>query len=1283
MKRFAVILTILLSFAIWSNSLATTYFVKVGGNNSADGLSWANAWAHPNKTNGNINDGDTVIFAPGEWDTCYINPPDGGVAWTVYRCADDNPDDADSGRSATILRGGIRKTSWTQRGSTNIYRLDTTFPPRWNSRQDYTICLTQDGAIGHGTSNHEGGGSISTLDAAGKFWYDADGTDSVFFWPYGGGDPDAYDVRISGNPVVVINNAAEGAIKFIGLTFEEGQRSVAWIAGDGFGGSSDAPDSIEFLHCNIKNAGECIGANNCGIVTFGFDSGDPPTTDNAYARYCYVRACSLSGAWAPTDDYSGGCGIEVYGAARSVFDSNVVTNVRAGGFMLKYGGGTTSATQARNMVIAHNWIDYGRAGIWYGNRVDSLWIYGNYILNSGYYGIDCHSTGSDIPYNSVFIFNNTFWNAAGNVEGDGKSIGIAPRAGSTFGDSWVKYNVIFDTATVYDAIGFEYRSEAPNQTNLVTYWSADSNLYYHGSGSFSCEFNTGSSCSGTNWAAWIACQSYDAHSSSTTNPKFYQSQTQTKTGLSRPNSAAEMNYTYGGRTWTLFGAWQPTEATCADTLIAPVFESPANAATGLTNGAVILDWSDSTQVGTVDLYDLQVDDNSNFSSTVFTSATAWSRDTVTTTLSYGVTYYWRTRGRSDCDTSVWSGYRTFSVDTCIIITALPYTMTTENSCYCLRDRLMSSTGNGINTNGYDDVRIRNRFDTRDTLKFGTDGGDSYEGIYASGTDNITIDGLYIWHDPAAPTDSALNNVCIYFTDCDTMKVWRTHVRPSGMNGRGIQNNSGGFNVDLWRVRHDSSGVTSFQSRCQHHANIFYFIPEADHDDGDYFVKVHACSVYNAPHNILSTTGGPTLFPKILVDSNYFRVDARNLLYNYPDGLSDACQSTGDAAGIDVIGACGGSRISYNMIRSGITYEGGAGMLLQNLMGQLGDSVLVVGNNVDVSQGPNERFGVGRSFGLYLRYVPGTNNTGSQYVAVRDNVWKATVDTDTATIHIGREAETWSLILSGGIGSNVADSFKCIDFTRNRVTLATSGTLTGWWEGSALGFGSLDSAIAAYANNGNIKFSGNRYIAPRTVVEIGNMQGIPGNNWQSVGDTIDAGFDTDSTITFDRSGSYINHSRNNRIRGVVYVNGADDASVAFDVGGATDNDTLGLSMRFEKTLTALVVDAESIPVASADVWIWNDYGDTVATGTTNGSGLFSWPVLYKFLSEDKFPADTYVLSDSTAFNPFTIKAKSGSDSVQVELTVTAAAASDTLQFPAVVVSGVTYIHGLYLKGVRIK
>jgi|GEM_PF-5890391 len=87
----------------------------------------------------------------------------------------------------------------------------------------------------------------------------------------------------------------------------------------------------------------------------------------------------------------------------------------------------------------------------------------------------------------------------------------------------------------------------------------------------------------------------------------------------------------------------------------------------LTNRTPTFDWSD---VPGATAYDLQVDNDNDFSSTVIDQSTVVSNYTPLTGLNAG-TYYWRVRARSAADTSAWSTNRSFQIYTPIPTLMLP------------------------------------------------------------------------------------------------------------------------------------------------------------------------------------------------------------------------------------------------------------------------------------------------------------------------------------------------------------------------------------------------------------------------------------------------------------------------------------------------------------------------------------------------------------------------------------------------------------------------------------
>ncbi|MBK7090630.1 MAG: hypothetical protein IPH59_02735 [bacterium] len=106
-----------------------------------------------------------------------------------------------------------------------------------------------------------------------------------------------------------------------------------------------------------------------------------------------------------------------------------------------------------------------------------------------------------------------------------------------------------------------------------------------------------------------------------------------------------------------YGSWSASRffSTACNLPVAPNYVSPANGATGLAQ-PVALDWSD---IAGAIAYQVQVDDNSSFASTVIDQQPASS--TVSASgLTGGTVYYWRVRAQNVCGWGSWTTARTFS-----------------------------------------------------------------------------------------------------------------------------------------------------------------------------------------------------------------------------------------------------------------------------------------------------------------------------------------------------------------------------------------------------------------------------------------------------------------------------------------------------------------------------------------------------------------------------------------------------------------------------------------------
>lgn len=1241
-----------------STAEAATYYVKPDGDNTAAGTSWATAWKHPNKLNTAVAYGDVIYFAPARYDTVALIPTVGGL---TLRCAE-SYDDADSGRVSTILSSGLELTNNFTLRSGSIYRYDVTISPRWNTIvADGRMAVTEDDSVLMSCT------SLGAVDAAGKYFYDAS-TDSLFVWSFGSDDPDLHTLRFSQRPVVELKNSTNN-ITFYGLTLDMGYQATVILT---YSESALlASDSITIYGCIVQNTSGYGGGVNPALIYSGNTSGGTPDSAAEWSQRNLFRKNILRHSKANSSDYSGGAAFDFYAVQKSLIDSNNIWDCYGGPFMLKYG--SSGAEKADSLIIAFNYCVGGRASVWASGRMKNLLVYGNTFIGATTYALDIHSTSVNGSYEGIKFWNNTFFNG-----GSSYSMIISPEAA---GACEFKYNIDVDTiSTIARTLWWKVQGgEAPTQSPLTcTYWTVDSNMYYFGGSSFACEFDvTACNHTGTNFAAWQAA-GFDVNGSATTNPNFASSGTY---DLSRPSASGEMNRTYGGRTWTIYGAIQPSDA-CPDTLVAPVFQSPANGATGQTN-SVILDWSDSTQAGTVDAYDLEVDDNSSFASPVFSSTTTYSKDTVFVALQYSTTYYWRVRGYSDCDTSAWSGYRSFVMrawpmfqDTCLQITE-KVNLTNSDTCYCVSDSLIYTFAQWdtlINTNGKDNIRIWGYrtaggrgiigYSASDTGSNATVT-DLQKGsvvLHVAGSDNVLIKNLAIV--PRTIADSVRGIVGINALTVDGINCDNDSVVAGGFSSRAYQQSTTGGNRSFDQLLQNSYWGTV--SKGYHRRDALYgatikfttSVLKSDRYSGayTYAYKVRNNRIHTIHTGIGSAgftvdtlaTPDDTLYPLIYIDSNTITVDTRNDLFmTYND--NDVNNSAGDPYGIGVDGVDRGSRITGNSISSmASTYYGGDGMLLQHIDATVDTPFAVYNNTFALQHGAHPRIAEGRQavVGTYIR-----NYDANYFVKglwYHHNYGYLVVDEDTATTYAGRYGECVRMGFENGANGNVIENNHFTLIPRDSLTRTGAGNL----EVSGLTFEQHDSTNSAGdAGTGNNVARYNYWRVPRNPIWLGGTRiGIGADNVHIIGDTCNTIYDGDSTfVRFHQSGTYYSHSINNDLQDMVLQGYANPSDVIKGTVTASP-DQWGKQLSYLRGLTVNLKDVSAVNVAGGTIWAIDNYGHRFDMPTTNGSGNSSDTLRWRFFGYDALPADGYVVADSNSYNNFTFWGKSGLDSAYTAATI---------------------------------
>jgi len=534
--------TILLILTIWLLALtasSTTWYVSKAGSDGNSGASWSQAWL----TLTNVNDstefsyGDTAIIGAGRWreelylisgtetdKTCYMDS-----AWSMG---------TEDSRVAWIY-GSDSLHTWTQIDATNVYICS------------YTPTVMDDQVgIWQGDSILFRQTDSADVNVAGESWY---GNNHIVAYVYGGDDPDNYQIEIGQRNCVLQCRGDAGVLKpgqdnvtLIGLGFKYSRNHQ--FTGCATGQWELGWDSCLISHCYFAcNTGG--GAGNASLIYAG-RAGIPNdnNTDPRYSElldgfdYNRYNACSLGMNYTfqaalpqQQKSYNGG-GMNFYGQRYSVIDSNVFWGYLKDDGALKFkcmydaddGAGAYDTIRFNTFNCATDAL----LQMWSGTH--HFAIYGNTFQNTE------NTSGIYMEYSALGvagagyhkIYNNTFY--------DCRMVSENGQAGYDFPyrENEFKYNVMYESTgltTVY--------------FDSTKFWiDVDSNLYYAASGT-----NEWLSDSATyTWSQWQTA-GMDAHGIENTDPAFNSAATG---DFSRPSASGEMNRTYGGQTWIVFGAVQ-------------------------------------------------------------------------------------------------------------------------------------------------------------------------------------------------------------------------------------------------------------------------------------------------------------------------------------------------------------------------------------------------------------------------------------------------------------------------------------------------------------------------------------------------------------------------------------------------------------------------------------------------------------------------------------------------------------------------------------------------------
>jgi len=514
------------------NAFGATYYVSKAGNNTT-GLSWAAAWNDTTSALDSLHEhmavGDTAYFGAGTWLStylyCVLDPPWGGASptdRTCYACSS-------FVEGLATISGAEEITGWTL-VSGNIYR--AYFVP---IASEVIYTLAEDDSL------LAMPGSLEAIDEAGEFWYNST-IDSIYAWLFSGDDPDEHTMYASNRIIVDMITDSYDYITLWGLKFKYGNK-----VGIRIGGTDTAPDSVHVEHCEVSHVSGQSQQNTAGIST-RTGGGDAEDTLN-WGRGNIIRGCNVhdireQGSW-----YGHTKCLCFYGSSYLLIESCYVDGSGIGINVKGQDQGDQDQTYLRNNIIRYNTVVGSSNGIdltcWH---VDDS-IYGNviYDLAGDKWGITVEGYGDSDD--GTVVYNNS-------IVGASKAFVPCPwyddyDGTGVDGMNYFKYNIISSPGSSLIA----WIVKRNDTVNIMP----DSNLYYYNSVSF---YTGNDEQTGRTLSDWTSVLGFDTHSDWATDPGFINAGAD---DYRRTDSlSADMDLTYGGKRYTLYGAWQPTLGESAD-----------------------------------------------------------------------------------------------------------------------------------------------------------------------------------------------------------------------------------------------------------------------------------------------------------------------------------------------------------------------------------------------------------------------------------------------------------------------------------------------------------------------------------------------------------------------------------------------------------------------------------------------------------------------------------------------------------------------------------------------
>ena len=546
-----------------------------------------------------------------------------------------------------------------------------------------------------------------------------------------------------------------------------------------------------------------------------------------------------------------------------------------------------------------------------------------------------------------------------------------------------------------------------------------------------------------------------------------------------------------------------------------------------------------------------------------------------------------------------------------LIYSVPFTVTTAMNDETIRlagTSLSATNGAIIINNNVTGVTLQ--LET-DTLIYNTGNNTNARGIYfgGSGCNNITINGGYLIDGSTQDTTHA----AMYNTEAirlprgiDSITIENVHFIPKAFGGQAIVNEDASYNLLIKDcIIYDS--VLAFRDRQQWIENAR--IALGNNNDGangyDYHVRVTGCSLFTNWVG-LYIHGDSTVAQ---VDSNYLVIDARND-WDTTTG-SGILGSAAQCYNMSLKGDSGGVRINIydNYLTSGTNHAGGRGLFMSSLDGYAEDSIYFHDNTINIHQGwdgEDETLN-----GILLRQ-------GVSNALIYNNI----------IIAVGDTGSGLGTSYAGGpiSGLRVGSEIDNVTIRKNDVQTYMTGNWTPDYAIDAMHAAGIIFDQMEQDEPG-IVIDSNTFTSNSINIRWGFLNGHGGNVTQFNNEyaEIDTGNQGLAYVFYkDYAANTSLHSYNNFI-----IDANITGTPSIDTILCGDNGTDSLSLTLQAIYILTVNDSTDSPLASASVWFVDVYGDTMSSGTTNGSGIYSDTITYRSKYNDEFS-----FSDSS-YNNFTI------------------------------------------------